>query len=145
MSANEKQIGGSHYNRRKIQVWDLPAKYKQLNFYVMSALSYIDRAHIKHEKPAYNGWRGRVAELILGEKLPSQMQDLEKAIHFLEKAVEEGCHEYETLPEPILDKYLEERGDLPNSIAEASNYILEGNIEHAICCIQIRMFSLQLN
>ena len=63
MSANEKQIGGGHYKGRKIQHWDYAA---QLPYLEGLATKYIDRH-------ARKGGR----------------EDLQKAIHTIEKMIEE--------------------------------------------------------
>ena len=61
--ANEMQIGGDHY-RGEFQVWDLVARLG-LNFFEGCALKYVTR------------WRRK-----------GGTNDLEKAIHFLEKLAE---------------------------------------------------------
>ena len=63
MGANEKQIGGRHYKDRKIQHWDYAA---QLPYLEGLATKYIDRHARKGGK-----------------------QDLLKAIHTIEKMIEE--------------------------------------------------------
>lgn len=59
---NKKQIGGTHYKGRKIQHWDYAA---QLPYLEGQATKYIDRHARKNGK-----------------------EDLLKAIHYLEKAIE---------------------------------------------------------
>lgn len=63
MNANEKQIGGRHYKDRKIQHWDYAA---QLPYLEGLATKYIDRHARKGGK-----------------------EDLLKAIHTIEKMIEE--------------------------------------------------------
>lgn len=63
MSANDKQVGGEHYNRR-IQHWDYVVA-NDMPYLDAQAFRYIDRHRRKN---------GR--------------QDLEKAIHFIEKMIE---------------------------------------------------------
>lgn len=82
MSANEKQIGGLHYKDRKIQHWDYAA---QLPYLEGLATKYIDRHARKGGK-----------------------EDLLKAIHTLEKMIEEYYPE-----RPLghdLEELLEEAG-----------------------------------
>lgn len=62
MSANEKQIGGSHY-LSSIQPWDY-FTLNGLRYLEASAAKYIVRNRKKHAHPA---------------------EDLEKAIHYIEK------------------------------------------------------------
>ena len=57
-----KQIGGAHYKEKKIQPWDIIDVYK-LNYYEGNTLKYL-----------------------LREK-GDRVEDLEKAIHYLEKEV----------------------------------------------------------
>ena len=67
--ANEKQVGGSHYRKMKIQPWDVIDSMphgQAMGFYRGNALKYIMRA---------------------GEKGPAK-EDYEKAIHYLEKLLE---------------------------------------------------------
>ena len=57
----EKQVGGTHYNSHKIQPWDIIDEYA-LNYYAGNAIKYILRY------PKKNG-----------------VEDIDKAIHYLEK------------------------------------------------------------
>lgn len=75
MSANEKQIGGTHYKGRKIQHWDYAA---QLPYLEGLATKYIDRHRRKGGK-----------------------QDLLKAIHTIEKMIEEYYGEIEPTPTEV--------------------------------------------
>lgn len=75
MSANDKQIGGTHYKRRKIQHWDYAA---QLPYLEGLATKYIDRHREKGGK-----------------------QDLLKAIHTIEKMIEEYYGEIEFTPAEV--------------------------------------------
>lgn len=68
MSATEKQIGGDHYNRLKPQPIQVILAWR-LNFCLGNTLKYIARA-------------GR-------KKGNSAIQDLEKAIHYLELEIED--------------------------------------------------------
>ena len=57
-----KQVGGDHYKRFKFQVWDIVDEYK-LNYYEGNALKYILR------------------------NKDNRIEDLQKAIHYLEKEI----------------------------------------------------------
>lgn len=64
MGANESQVGGDHYNRRKIQPWDAIVCWG-LGFLDGNAVRYLAR------------WR-----------LKGGLQDLEKARHCIDKLIE---------------------------------------------------------
>lgn len=64
MSARYKQVGGTHYREHAIQPWDIIDSYG-LNFYEGNALKYLLR------------WRSK-----------NGVEDLRKAIHYLEKIIE---------------------------------------------------------
>ena len=78
-SANNQQVGGSHYSSRSIQPWDYIAANK-LDFFQGSIIKYVTRCWDK------NG-----------------LEDLKKARHFLDKYIE--IHE----TDPVLDLYKDER------------------------------------
>lgn len=85
MSANKNQIGGSHYNTgSKPQHWDLVYEYLEGDYLLGAATKYIFRFGKK------------------GDKLKS-IEDLQKAIHFIEKKIEmteyEIALEYEMQPD----------------------------------------------
>lgn len=61
MNANDKQVGGTHYKEKKIQPWDVVQDWN-LGFLDGVALKYISR------------WRQK-----------GGVEDLKKAIHYLEK------------------------------------------------------------
>lgn len=63
--ASEKQVGGEHYRETAIQPWDIIDDH-DLDFYRGNALKYLLRA----------GKKG------------SAVQDLRKAIHYIEKCIE---------------------------------------------------------
>lgn len=63
-SARDKQIGGDHY-KMPIQPWDIIDVYS-LNFYCGNAVKYILRAKDRDKR----------------------VEDLQKAIHYLEKEIE---------------------------------------------------------
>jgi len=58
-----KQIGGDHYVKHKIQPWDIIDEY-ELNYYEGNALKYLLR------------------------RKENRVEDLRKAIHYLEKEIE---------------------------------------------------------
>ena len=64
MNANAKQVGGTHYKTASVEPWDIVTMYN-LDYFLGSALKYI----LRHER------KGGI-------------QDIQKAIHFLEKWVE---------------------------------------------------------
>jgi hypothetical protein len=64
MSANDKQEGGSHYKGFSIQPWDAIIDWK---------LGYLDGAAMKY----ISRWRSK-----------GGIEDLKKAIHYLEKLIE---------------------------------------------------------
>lgn len=63
--ASERQIGGSHYRKFKIQPWDIVDEY-ELSYYAGSALKYLLRA----------GHKG------------AALEDLKKCRHYLDKLIE---------------------------------------------------------
>lgn len=65
MSANDKQVGGNHYNKDGEQHWDRMWRLYGRGYFVGCATKYIERYHLK------NG-----------------IQDLEKARHFIDKLIE---------------------------------------------------------
>lgn len=65
MSANKKQIGGSHYKLGGEEHWDRQWRLFGAGYFVGCATKYIERYHQK------NG-----------------IEDLQKAIHFIEKLIE---------------------------------------------------------
>ena len=65
MSANDKQVGGQHYQQGGEQHWDRMWRLHGRGYFVGCATKYIERYHLK------NG-----------------VQDLEKAKHFIEKLIE---------------------------------------------------------
>lgn len=65
MSANERQVGGGHYNKEGEQHWDRIYRLYGRGYFVGCATKYIERYHLKNGK-----------------------QDLEKAIHFIQKLME---------------------------------------------------------
>ena len=66
MSANDRQVGGDHYQKYKIQTWDIVDEYN-LSFYAGCAIKYQLRK------------KGDIIK---------KLEDLDKAIHCLEKEKE---------------------------------------------------------
>jgi len=65
-TANDRQVGGAHYLKGEGEEhWDRMYRLYGRGYFVGSATKYIERYHMKNGK-----------------------QDLEKAIHFIEKLVE---------------------------------------------------------
>jgi len=69
MSANDKQVGGDHYQRGKVQHWDW-AQHK--DYLVGASTKYLDR----HEE------KGGI-------------KSVEKAVHYIQKLVERDYPDYE--------------------------------------------------
>ena len=65
MSANERQVGGSHYGGGAQQHWDMVVQHE---------LDYF---------------QGQITKYVMRWKAKNGLQDLEKAQHFLEKYIEE--------------------------------------------------------
>ncbi|WP_417459189.1 DUF3310 domain-containing protein [Kordiimonas sp.] len=75
-NANDRQHGGDHYKDRGIQPWDYVAA-NNLGFFEGNAIKYLTR------------WEDK-----------GGIQDLEKAIHFIEKLIEtKSPKKDETQPE----------------------------------------------
>ena len=64
MSVNDRQVGGEHYQKQKIQHWD---------YILANDIPYVEAQIIKY----VSRWRDK-----------NGMQDLEKARHFLDKLIE---------------------------------------------------------
>jgi hypothetical protein len=75
MSANDKQIGGEHYNKNGEQHWDRMWRLYGRGYFIGCATKYAERYHLK------NG-----------------IQDLEKSVHFLQKLIELETQELEMTP-----------------------------------------------
>lgn len=88
--ALKKQIGGDHYNKSVIQPWHIIDSHG-LNFYVGNAIKYILR------------------------KKGDRVEDLQKAIHYLERQIEiEQEHEGQTVMEFDEDtQHLIDKGIIP--------------------------------
>lgn len=67
--ANDRQVGGEHYKRMKVQVWDVVDTWpleQRVGFYRGNALKYLMRMGVKDAQPVEIG----------------------KGIHYLEKLLE---------------------------------------------------------
>jgi hypothetical protein len=64
MSANGRQIGGSHYSKNAIQVWD---------FIIANNLGYLE---------------GNIIKYICRYQAKNGIQDLQKARHYIDKLIE---------------------------------------------------------
>ena len=69
--SKKKQVAGTHYIKHKIQPWDIIDEY-QLDFYLGNAIKYI-----------------------LRDK-DNKIEDLHKAIHYLERKIEQKLLSGET-------------------------------------------------
>lgn len=70
MSANDRQVGGSHYKGMAVEPWDVIdtwSREQRIGFYRGNALKYIMRMGAKDE----------------------QVQEIGKAQHYLQKLIEE--------------------------------------------------------
>lgn len=65
MSANDKQVGGDHYEKDGEQHWDRMWRLYGRGYFIGNITKYVERYHVKNGK-----------------------QDLEKAMHYLEKLKE---------------------------------------------------------
>lgn len=65
LTANSIQVGGDHYNKEGEQHWDRIYRLYGRGYFIGCATKYAERYHLKNGK-----------------------QDLEKAIHFLQKLIE---------------------------------------------------------
>jgi Protein of unknwon function (DUF3310) len=64
MSANDRQLGGEHYRSQPIQLWD---------FFIANNIPYLEASAIKY---------------LARHARKNGREDLEKAIHFIEKMIE---------------------------------------------------------
>jgi len=85
MSANDKQVGGDHYVKTGEQHWDRMWRLYGRGYFIGCATKYAERYHLKNGK-----------------------QDLEKAIHFLQKLIE--------LEYPEADEQLTARTNQPTHV-----------------------------
>jgi hypothetical protein len=86
-AANAKQIGGQHYKTNAIQPWD----------YILSNnLGYLEGTAIKY----ITRWKSK-----------NGVEDIKKAIHFLEKLIEH-YYEQEQAVQVAVDKGVSDSGDV---------------------------------
>ncbi len=104
MSANEKQIGGDHYDKSGEQHWDRQYRLNGRGYFVGCATGYIERYPFKNGK-----------------------QDLEKAIHFLQKLIELEYPEEKAEPKKVapLEKLSNEIEKLSQAITSAPDHLKE--------------------
>jgi len=79
MSANDVQHGGTHYKKHKIQVWD---------FILANDIPYMEGSAIKY----LCRWKDK-----------GGVQDLRKAVHFIERLIEEQGKNEAPLAYPSID------------------------------------------
>lgn len=105
MSANERQVAGSHYHAKgkKIQHWDLAVMF-QWDPFQYQITKYVMRWKDKHSTP---------------EK---RLEDLKKAQHFLEKYIEEAAA-YDPTSTPV-----EQPAQLPPGVEYdlSPSFVVEG-------------------
>ena len=65
LSANQRQVGGQHYKALQPEPWDVIASW-ECDYFVGSAIKYLARCRLKN----------------------NTVEDLRKAQHFIEKAIE---------------------------------------------------------
>ena len=71
MNANDYQVGGDHYNRHNIQPWDAMQEWMS--------------------KQAFEGFlRGNAIKYLARDK-GSNVEDLRKSKHYIEKLIESMC------------------------------------------------------
>lgn len=105
-SANDRQVGGDHYQKKEYQHWDWVCDIN-LHYLLACATKYVAR------------WRDK-----------NGVQDLEKACHFLEKAMERRVpdrHGYEGSP-----RYESFYRQLPDKEAEIVRLIIMGAYQSAV-------------
>ena len=95
MLANEKQVGGDHYDKNGEQHWDRIYRLYGRGYFIGCATKYLERYHLKNGK-----------------------EDLEKAVHFIEKLkeLEYGDIKYNTAVKtnPALGKYSDHQNPYAN-------------------------------
>lgn len=82
MGANDRQVGGNHYNKDGEQHWDRIYRLYGRGYFVGCATKYLERYPDKNGK-----------------------QDLEKAIHFIEKLMELEYDKPKAILHNDLDSY----------------------------------------
>jgi hypothetical protein len=112
LSANDKQVGGAHYQRQKYQHWD---------FAIDAGLPYLE---------------GQVTKYIDRHAAKNGRQDFEKALHFLEKLRE--AHIEDRVQPPPLPRATIAAGFLTRFLAEHTHLSPE---ERQICAFMTRWLS----
>lgn len=110
MSANDIQHGGAHYKKMEYQHWDFGCDL-DLHGLIWCASKYVSR------------WRDKAGVL-----------DLQKSVHFLEKAVERDIPGTEPTDDNVrnLQRFI---GQLPEKESEAVYEMVIGNYAEAIALI----------
>jgi len=106
MTANDRQVGGDHYQKKEYQHWDWVCDIN-LHYLLGCATKYVAR------------WRDK-----------NGVQDLEKAVHYLEKAMERHIpdrHGHENSP-----RYHNFYSQLPDKEAEIVRLIIMGAYGSAV-------------
>lgn len=106
MSANNKQVGGDHYRRLEYQHWDFITDLR-LPYLIGCATKYPTR------------WRGK-----------NGLEDLRKAVHYVDKAEERGIVGIELTDETstLLSRFV---GQLPPMEASVVHDIVVGKYQAA--------------
>lgn len=110
-SANDRQVGGDHYQKKEYQHWDWVCDIN-LHYLLACATKYVAR------------WRDK-----------NGIQDLEKSVHYLEKAMERRIpdrHGYEGAP-----RYRDFYSQLPDKEAEIVRLIIMGAYQSAVTRIEL--------
>lgn len=110
MDVNSKQIGGDHYRKHEYQHWDWVTDIG-MHYLLGCATKYVAR------------WRNK-----------NGVQDLQKAVHYLEKAAARDVYPPETFTiQPLNKQFMEQLH--PNDAA-VIRHILGGSYELAIACVK---------
>lgn len=110
-SANDRQVGGDHYQKKEYQHWDWVCDIN-LHYLLACATKYVAR------------WRDK-----------NGVQDLEKSVHYLEKAMERRVpdrHGHEGSP-----RYENFYRQLPDKEAEIVRLIIMGAYQSAVTRIEL--------
>jgi hypothetical protein len=111
MSANDRQVGGAHYGGGAYQHWDYVCDTR-MHYLPATASKYVCRWRLKDGK-----------------------KDLEKSLHYIDKAEERGITGCSAPPMKFFWQLVEEN-DLTIKDAVAVYYIQEGDWEAARQAIQ---------
>lgn len=110
-TANDRQVGGDHYQKKEYQHWDWVCDIN-LHYLLGCATKYVAR------------WRDK-----------NGVQDLEKAIHYLDKAMERKipdrhAHQWSEIYRRFYDQ-------LPEAEAEIVRHIIAGHYGGAVTRINL--------